>query len=143
MGWAHERLDELVAGDATPPPVVATLKLGLLDAWGEGWARKRWAPEAGLLASDGTLFGGYIAALADQMLTFAAMTVAPDDQHFRTSNLQVQFFKVTSAQPLDLEARVLAHTKRLISVEADFRRADGALIAKASAQQVLVPMRRA
>ena len=138
MGWAQERLDAIVAGTVDAPPVVGTLRMGLLDAWGEGWARKRWEPQPEILNVDGSLFGGYLAALADQVLAFAAMTVTPDDAHFRTVNLQVQFFKVGRAHPLDIEARVVARTKQLISVEADFRRPDGEMIARASAQQVVV-----
>jgi acyl-coenzyme A thioesterase PaaI-like protein len=140
MGWAQARLDEIVRGEGRAPPVVDTLRLGLLDAWGEGWVRKRWGPSPDVLGADGCFFGGHIAALADQLLAFAAMTVAPDDQAFRTINLQVQFFRVTPAQPLDIEGRVLARTQQLISVEADFRRVDGELIARAAAQQVLTPL---
>lgn len=140
MGWAQTRLDEIVEGRGGTPLVVQTLRLGLLDAWGEGWARKRWEPSPDVLGADGCLFGGHVAALADQILAFAAMTVAPDDAAFRTVNLQVQFFRVTPGQPLDLEGRVVARTQRLISVEADFRRLDGELIARAAAQQVLTPL---
>lgn len=138
MGWAHDRLNEIVGGTVDAPPVVRTLKLGLADAWGEGWVRKHWEPDPAILNGDGSLFGGYIAALADQVLAFAAMTIAQDDRHFRTISLQVQFFKIGRAAPLDLEARVVAQTRQLISVEADFRRPDGDLIARATAQQVLV-----
>jgi len=74
--WATARLDALVAG-AAPPPVVATIRLGALDAWGEGWARKRFEPATDQLNGDGSLLSGLIAALADQMLAFAAMTVVP------------------------------------------------------------------
>ncbi|WP_397402843.1 PaaI family thioesterase [Phenylobacterium sp.] len=138
MGWAHERLGAIVSGKVDAPPVVGTLRMGLLDAWGPGWARKRWVPQPEILNGDGSMFGGYLAALADQALAFAAMTVAPDDQHFRTINLQVQFFKIGRAHPLDIEARVVAQTRQLISVEVDFRRPGGDIIAKATAQQVLV-----
>ena len=113
--------------------------MGLIDDWGPGWVRKSWEPEARLMNVDGSVFGGYIAALADQVLTFAAMTVAPDDAYFRTTDLQVRFVKVARGHPLLIEGRVLAATKRLITVEADFRRPDGELIAKASAQQILLP----
>jgi uncharacterized protein (TIGR00369 family) len=138
MGWAHDRLDEIVSGTSDIPPVVRTLRLGLADAWGEGWVRKRWEPHPDILQADGSLFGGYIAALADQILAFAAMTVAPEDRYFRTINLQVQFFRIGRAEGLDIEARVVARTRQLISVEADFRRPGGELIARAGAQQVLV-----
>jgi hypothetical protein len=47
MTWATDRLDLLKARAVTPPPVVETLRLGLLDDWGPGWARKVWTPEIG------------------------------------------------------------------------------------------------
>ena len=134
--WATARLDALVAG-AAPPPVVATMRLGTLDAWGEGWARKRFEPDADQLNGDGSLFGGLIAALADQMLAFAAMTVVPGDHLFRTTNLSVSFFKLGRRQPIDIEARVIAQSRKLIHVRADFCSNEGVLLAEASAQQVL------
>ncbi len=64
-----------------------------------------------MLNADGSLFGGYIAALADQILGFAAMTVVPEGSAFRTINLQVQFLRAVRAHPLLIEARVVSHTK--------------------------------
>jgi uncharacterized protein (TIGR00369 family) len=142
MTWASERLDELKAGTATPPPVVQTLKLGLLDDWGPGWVRKAWAPTPEILSADGSLFGGYIAALADQILAFAAMSVTPDDRLFRITNLQLNFVRVVRAQALAIEARVVAQTTQMITVRADIRRDDGALVAEASAQQLLMAFDR-
>jgi uncharacterized protein (TIGR00369 family) len=139
MTWATERLDEIKQPGATVPPIVETLGLGLIDDWGPGWVRKTWTPEARFANVDGSVFGGYIAALADQVLAFAAMTVMPDEAWSRTTDLQVRFVKVGRGHPLLIEGRVLAASKRLITVEADFRRPDGELIAKASAQQILLP----
>jgi len=140
LTWATERLDEITTPGFTPPPVVIQMGLGLLDDWGPGWVRKTWEPDPGMLKyADGSVFGGLIAALADQVLAFAAMTVVPDENYYRTTDLQVRFVKVARSHPLHIEGRVLAATKRLITVEADFRRPDGELIAKASAQQVLLP----
>lgn len=136
MTWATERLDEIRQPDAQRPPVVETLKMGLLDDWGPGWVRKSWAPSPDLLQADGSLFGGYLAALADQVLAFAAMTVVPDEFYFRTVNLQMQFVRIGRGHPLEIEGRVVGRTRQLITVEADFRRPDGELIAKANAQQV-------
>ncbi len=138
--WATARLDALIAG-AEPPPVVATMRLGTLDAWGEGWAQKRFEPDDGQLNGDGSMFGGLIAALADQMLAFAAMTVVPGDNLFRTTNLSVSFFKLGKRQPIAIEARVIAQSRQLIHVRAEFRNATGALVAEASAQQVLTAIR--
>ena len=141
MTWATDRLDAILAEGFEPPQVVTTLRLGLFDAWGPGWVKKLWTPTPDILHGDGSLFGGHIAALADQVLTFAAMTVAPDEAHFRTINLQLQFVKIGRAHPLEIEARVVAQSKQLITVAADFRRPDGELIATANAQQVLMPRR--
>lgn len=138
MTWATDRLDALIAGTATPPPVVQTLRLGLIDDWGEGWVRKSWRPVAELASADGSLFGGYLAALADQVLAFATMTVIPHDRLFRTVNLQMNFLKVGRSHPLAIEARVVAQTKQLITVRAEFRREDGGLIADATAQQMIM-----
>lgn len=136
MTWATDRLDALVRGDVIVPPVVSTLQLGTLDAWGEGWARKRWSPKPELMNGDGAMFGGYLAALADQILAFAAMTVVPGDKIFRTTNLSVLFFKLIRGA-LDIEGRVVAQSGSVINVEADFRLEDGALAARAQAQQML------
>jgi uncharacterized protein (TIGR00369 family) len=136
MTWATDRLDAIKAGELDVPPVVTTLGMGLIDDWGPGWVRKSWAPRPEVLNGDGSLFGGYLAALADQVLAFAAMTVVADDAHFRTVNLQMQFVKVGRAHPLAIAARVTAASRQLITVEADFRRPDGELIARATAQQV-------
>ena len=138
MTWATDRLDELKGGGATPPPIVQTLKLGLIDDWGEGWVRKTWKPAPGLETADGSLFGGYLSALADQTLSFAAMTVVPHDRLFRTINLQMNFLKVGRSRPLVLEGRVVAQTRQLITVRAEIRREDGDLIADATAQQILM-----
>jgi len=139
MTWATERLDAIKQPGASLPPVVETLGLGLIDDWGPGWVRKTWTPEQRFSTADGSVFGGYIAALADQVLAFAAMTVVPDDAYYRTINLQVQFMKVARGHPLAIEGRVVASSRRLISVEATFRRPDGELIATASAQQIVLP----
>jgi acyl-coenzyme A thioesterase PaaI-like protein len=62
---------------------------------------------------------------------------------FRTINLQVNFLRVVRAQPVQLEARVVAKTRQLITARAEFRREDGELFAEATAQQILLPFERA
>ncbi len=139
MTWATDRLEALKAGEATLPPVVEQLMMGGLDDWGPGWARKTWTPSPQVVNGDGTLFGGYLAALADQILAFAAMSLVPADQVFRTANLSVNFIRVTPPRPLLIEGRVIARTRQLMTVRATFAREDGELIAEAGAQQILLP----
>lgn len=138
MTWATDRLEALKAGTSDMPPIVRTLRLGLIDDWGEGWVRKSWRPTAELATADGSLFGGYLAALADQVLAFATMTVVPDDRVFRTVNLQMNFLRVGRSGPLTIEAHVVAQTRQLVTVRASFCREDGVLIAEGTAQQMLL-----
>jgi uncharacterized protein (TIGR00369 family) len=140
MTWATDRLDALVRGDGIVlPPVVETLRLGAVDSWGPGWVRKRWTPKPEVMNIDGSMFGGYVAALADQILAFAAMTVLPGDKAYRTTNLNVSFFKLMRGGALDIEGRVVSQSASIIAVEADFKLEDGALAARAQAQQFLTP----
>lgn len=141
MTWAQARLDAIAGKSVTLPPVIETLKLGGLDRWSAGLVDKIWHPAPELLNSDGSLFGGYLAALADQMLAFAAMTVVPPDMMFRTFNLQIGFFHVARAEPLHLTAEVVAQSRRMISCRVAFRAAEGLLVAEATAQQILLPLR--
>lgn len=140
MTWGTERLNALVTGQAEPPPVVKTLKLGLLDEWGPGWARKVWQPTREVLQLDGSMFGGYLAALADQIFAFATLSVIPEDKAFRTVNLGLQFHRVAREHGLKIEARVVAQSRQVISLEALFHGPEDRLIAKATAQQVVTPM---
>ncbi len=140
MSWASERLNALKAGTVELMPVVQTLQLGGLDDWGAGWVRKTWNPKPELLQSDGTMFGGYLAALADQSLAFAAMSVLPEGHFFKTVGLNIQFFRLSRNERITIDARVVAQSRQLISVKAEFRNPGGELLAKASAQQMLMPI---
>ncbi|HEY9233524.1 MULTISPECIES: PaaI family thioesterase [Phenylobacterium] len=139
MTWATDRLEALAAGEASPPPVTRTLKLGLFDEWGEGWVRKTWAPHPDLATEDGSLFGGYVAALADQALAFAAMTVVPDGAAFRTINLNLNFVRMGRNHGLNIEARVVSRSRRLITARVEFRDQAGVLLAEATGQQLVMP----
>lgn len=140
MTWATERLDALKAGSAEVPAVVERLGLGLLDDWGDGWVKKNWQPTSCLSNGDGTMFGGYIAALADQVLAFATMSVIAEGMAFRTVNLSMQFYRIVRDEPMAIEAKVVSRSRRMIAVEAEFRTPDGKLFAKATAQQIVTEL---
>jgi uncharacterized protein (TIGR00369 family) len=141
MSIATDHLDRLFARSVEGVPVVRTMRLGLLDSYSPGFAAKRWEPADALLNADGSMFGGYLAALADQVAAFTAMTVVPDGFVFRTINLALQFVRVGRAHPLVVEGRVVAQTRSLITVEVEILRdGDRALVAKAQAQQMVVPL---
>ncbi len=136
MSWAIEILNNMKTGTHQVPRVAEYLKLGLIDDWGEGWIRKSWPLQREFLHSDGTLFGGYIAALFDQAFAFASMTVIGDDEAYRTSNLSVSFLSLSRSEPVNIEARVISRSRRLITLEAKMLGSDEAVRAVATAQQM-------
>ena len=68
------------------------------------------------------------------------MSVLPDTKFFKTVGLNVQFFRGSRNEPITIDARVVAQSRQLIAVEAEFRNPSGDLIAKATAQQMLMPI---
>ena len=137
MTWATDMLDNMKRGTHPVPPVVDTLQLGLIDDWGTGWVKKTWRVKPDLLQLDGTLFGGYIAALFDQALAFATMTVVEDDETYRTANLNISFMTLSRSEDLTLEAKVVHRSRRLVTVEATLSTLTGEVRSIATAQQVI------
>lgn len=137
MTWATEMLNNMKLGTHRVPPVTKTLKLGLIDDWGDGWIRKTWTLESEFLHPDGTLFGGYIAALFDQAFALATMTVVKEDEAYRTSNLNISFLSLSRSEPVSLEARVVSRSRRVVSLEAKMLGQDQSVRAMATAQQII------
>ena len=136
MTWATEMLDNMKRGNHQMPPVTETLQLGLIDDWGDGWVRKSWTPKPELLQQDGTVFGGYIAALFDQLFAFATMTVITEDEAFRTSHLAISFMSLSRDESLNLEANVVSRSRRLITLEARIKGVADQVRSIATAQQI-------
>lgn len=136
MTWATDMLENMKQGTHSLPPITKTLQLGLLDDWGDGWVRKSWDPKPELLQQDGTMFGGYIASLFDQVFAFATMTVVNDDEAYRTSNLNVLFMSLSRSERVTLEARVISRSRRLISLEGKMCGQTGEVRSIATAQQI-------
>lgn len=137
MTCATEMLERMKRGEHRVPLLVKTLKLGLLDDWGDGWVRKSWDPVPELLHDDGAMFGGYIAALFDQTFALAAMTALKDSEAFRTTNLTISFQSLSRSERVILDARVVARSKRLITLDGRMSSADGEVRSTASAQQMI------
>lgn len=137
MTWAKDMLENMKQGTHQVPPIVRTLQLGLIDDWGDGWIRKTWHPKPELLQNDGTMFGGYIAALFDQAFAFAAMTVMEDDEACRTTSLNISFISLSRSEDILIEAKVVSRSRRLITVEATLSSNTGEIRSIATAQQMI------
>ena len=133
-------LDSIVAGTNTPPPVVGALRLPGIEGWDRGRVWGEWKVDPDMLTLAGTLFGGYIAALADSYVGLAMMTTLADDEWFTTSDLRTSFFRPVVSGKIEIAAEVLNRGRRMAHVECIFVNDDDKVVAKATATQVIVPM---
>jgi len=117
----------------------AAKKLGKfhLTHWEWGRLSMEWEIDDRFVMPDGVMFGGHIASVADHVTGLAAMTVLEaNEDRFRTSRLETNFFRPLMKPKAAIEARVVNSSKSLIHVEADFLTAEGKLAARIAAVQM-------
>ena len=136
MGFWQDTLDGLIDGTKTEPLV--NRKLGLdpaLSHWRPGFVEKRLIVDPDLFHGN-ALFGGYIAAIADQVLGLAAMTVLDDTHFFGTTNMSITYLSPVTGGELRIEGEVVRQRSKAIYVECTFYSGDE-IAARASATQVV------
>jgi len=130
-------LDASVAREDDAPHLAA-LRLPMLDGWERGRVWASWPVEQEFLTPVGpSLFGGYVAALADHLLACAAFTVLADHEVCATSELHVHFLRPVRGGSLDIEARVVSRSTRIAYCEATIAAETGRLMARAGATQMV------
>jgi uncharacterized protein (TIGR00369 family) len=134
-GW----LDAIVAGTNDPPPVVAALRLPGIEDWDRGRVWGEWKVDPDMFTAAGSLFGGYIAALADSYVGLAMMSTLAADEWFTTSDLRTSFFRPVVTGTLQIAAEVLNRGRRMAHCECVFVNDEDKVVAKATATQVIVP----
>jgi uncharacterized protein (TIGR00369 family) len=139
MKWA-EFLDGIVARTNTPPPVVTAMRLPGIDGWERGRVWGEWKVDPDLMTLAGTLFGGYLGALADSFVGLAMVSTLADDEAFTTSDLRISFFRPVTTGTLQIAAEVLNRGRRMAHCECVFVNDDDKVVAKATATQVIIPM---
>jgi uncharacterized protein (TIGR00369 family) len=119
---------------------LAALRLPMLDGWEDGRVWATWPVERDFLTpAVGSLFGGYVAALADHLLACAAFTVLEDDETFTTSEMHVHFLRSVRDGVLEIEATVVSRSRLSAYCEVTMVDLAGKLVARAGATQVIRP----
>jgi uncharacterized protein (TIGR00369 family) len=85
----------------------------------------------------GAVFGGFLAALADQALGLVTMSVLEEGEAFTTADLRVSFFRPVARGSLHIEAQVVNRGRGMVQAEVVFTRDDGKVAGKAMATQVI------
>lgn len=138
-------LAALNEGRGQPPQMIRTLKLdiwaGRMDSFGEGFLNVHWDVDPLYANPDGSIYGGWIAAMADNLLYLVATTVFKELENASTSDLQLIFMRPIKQGRIRIEARVIKRSRSAILCDCSFFLPDGKLAARATAQQSVVEMR--
>lgn len=96
-----------------------------------------WEIDDRFVMPDGVMFGGHVASVADHVAGLTAMTALEEnDDRFRTSRLETNYFRPVMKPKATIEARIVNTSKSLIHVEADFFNAEGKLAVRIAAVQM-------
>ena len=136
MSFWQDMLDGFIDGSTLEPLVNRNLGLDpALSEWKPGWVEKRLPVDPELFHGR-ALFGGYIAAIADQVLGLTAMTVLEDGKFFGTTNMSISYLAPVTSGELRVVGEVIRQQSKSIYVECTFYTGDE-IAAKASATQVV------
>lgn len=130
-------LNASLPGQGGEPTYARALSLPPLSGWEPGRVWLTWQLTPELLNPAGTLFGGFLAALADHAVALTVMTVLKAEEMFTTSDLRVSFFRPVLEGNVAITGRVVHRGRNMAHIEADFTRADAKPAARATATQVI------
>lgn len=134
-----QMLAALNEGRGQPPQMIRTLKLdiwaGRMDSFGEGFLNVHWDVDPLYANPDGSIYGGWIAAMADNLLYLVASTVFKEGENASTSDLQLIFMRPVKEGRIRIEARVVERSRSAVLCDCSFYLPDGRLAARATAQQ--------
>ena len=142
MSYWSDILNSIVDGTAQPPPYVRTLGTTRMIQWEPGRVWCKWEVNPTLFQDQNALFGGFVAALADEVLGFTTMTVLEEDQVFITVDLHVTYRRLIKEGVLYFEGRIVQREKRLAHAEVVITNQDGMVVAEAAAKEIIRRVRR-
>ncbi|HEV7693860.1 MAG TPA: PaaI family thioesterase [Hyphomonadaceae bacterium] len=100
----------------------------------------RWPNDGSRDINDGRVFGGWIAALSDNIVSMCMGTALEPGEGFTTQDLQIKIFRPVSGPEIEIEAKVINRSKTTGYVEADWRLPNGKLAAKILSWKAIRPV---
>jgi acyl-coenzyme A thioesterase PaaI-like protein len=100
----------------------------------------RWPNDGSRDINDGRVFGGWIAALSDNVVSMCMGTALEPGEGFTTQDLQIKIFRPVSGPEIEIESRVVNRSKTTGYVEADWRLPNGKLAAKILSWKAIRPV---
>lgn len=96
-----------------------------------------WPNDGGRDIQKDRVFGGWIAALADHIVSMAMASALEDGEWFTTTELTTRMFRPMQSGAIRIEAQVINRGRSTGFVEANFFLENGKLAAKASAAKAI------
>jgi uncharacterized protein (TIGR00369 family) len=134
-----EILQAIIEGGLPHPPISETLKFWLVEI-GDGFAVFEGEPGGHLLNPMGTVHGGWAMTLIDSATGCAGYSSLPAGAGFRTLETKVNLSRpiTTDTGRVRAEARVVSHTRQIISAEARVNSQDGRVLAHGTSTLMVV-----
>ena len=135
MSKGTDRLDQMIKGIHERSPSGESMMLPIVSEYKQGYVKCVHPVNERFINTRKVVFGGYIAALVDDVSGHVAKTLLPDDKTYSTSELSVSFFRPALAADgeLLLEGFLINESRRSYHIEVTIKRKDGKLIAKGRA----------
>ncbi|MEL6257895.1 MAG: PaaI family thioesterase [Pseudomonadota bacterium] len=133
----------LRSGDWTPPPGLKELgirpHLWLKDV-AYGRVRYEWPNDGSRDIETGRVFGGWVAALSDHIVSMTMASALEDGEWFTTMELTTRMFRPMMPGLVAIEGRLIHRGRTTGFVEADFTNEADKLVARASATKAIRTM---
>ena len=99
----------------------------------------RWPNDGSRDIGGGRVFGGWIAALSDNVVSMCMATALEDGEGFTTQDLQVKIFRPVSGPEIEIEAKLVNRSRTTGYVEAEWRLPNGKMAAKVLSWKAIRP----
>lgn len=96
-----------------------------------------WPNDGSRDVQPGRVFGGWVAALSDHVVSICMFSALKEGEAFTTQDLQIKLFRPVSGAEITIEAQVVNRSRSTGFVEADWRGPDGKLLARALAWKAI------
>lgn len=135
-----EFFEKLTSGDGKLPPGIHNLGIKpheWLKEVSYGRVLYEWPNDGSRNIGDERVFGGWIAALADHIVSMTMASALEDGEWFTTTELTTRMFRPMQGGVIRVEGRLVSRGRSTGFVEADFFQENGKLAARASAAKAI------
>lgn len=136
----NDHIARFMKGDLPP----AHVNLGIRpDLWVKemepGRVLMRWPNDGSRDIGPGRVFGGWVAALSDNVVSMCMSTALEPGEGFTTQDLQVKLFRPVAGDVIEIEAWVKNRSRTTGYVEGEWRLPDGKVAVKIISWKAIRP----